>query len=212
MPSQGSAQGRYSCSGITLEKSSTKRGISGDPAGNLVRHLRNGEAPDQPLVCRLRAGGRAARQRLELAPPAAPDSKHLCGQTCLHKLVDEFMAKSIAVRAQRALDMDEAARRIAGYCRCQPDLRRGATSSWNRRRDCSRRLRRFHPSPLFRPQPELVTMPSRPHAEDFPPIPAETPRYASRNWRAEAWERERERELRAIENRPDIAERRRSSA
>jgi hypothetical protein len=33
-----------------------------------------------------------------------------------------------------------------------------------------------------------------------------------RNWRAEAWERERERELRAIENRPDIAARRRSSA
>ena len=141
-----------------------------------------------------------------------PDSKHLCGQTCLHKLVDEFMAKSIAVRPQRTADMDEAAPSNAGYCRCQPYLRRGAMLSWNRPRDCSRRLRPLRPNPSFRPQPELVTMPSWPHAEDFSPIPGESQRSASRNWRAEAWERERERELRAIENRPDIAERRRSSA
>jgi hypothetical protein len=46
----------------------------------------------------------------------------------------------------------------------------------------------------------------------LPLIPAEPPRYASRSWHAEAWERERERELHAIENRPDIAARRHSSA
>ncbi len=34
------------------------------------------------------------------------------------------------------------------------------------------------------------------------------PRYSSANWRAEAWERERERELRAAERRPDIVRRR----
>lgn len=68
------------------------------------------------------------------------------------------------------------------------------------------------PKPLYRPQPEIVTMAPRPHGENYAPIPEETPRYASRAWRAEAWERERERELRAIENRPEIAARRRSNA
>ena len=55
-------------------------------------------------------------------------------------------------------------------------------------------------------------MPSRQLPNEFPPLPADTPRYASRSWHAEAWERERERELRAVENHPDIAERRRTSA
>ncbi len=32
--------------------------------------------------------------------------KHLCGQTCLHKLVDEFMARTLAVRAQQGIADD----------------------------------------------------------------------------------------------------------
>jgi hypothetical protein len=40
------------------------------------------------------------------------DSKHLCGQICLHKLVDEFTAKSIAVRQQRTADTNEAAHKM----------------------------------------------------------------------------------------------------
>jgi hypothetical protein len=68
------------------------------------------------------------------------------------------------------------------------------------------------PKPLHRPLPEIVTMPSRPYPKDIPPLPADTLRYASRRWHAEAWERERERELRAIDNHPDIAARRRTSA
>ena len=55
-------------------------------------------------------------------------------------------------------------------------------------------------------------MPSRPLSQDISPLPADTLRYASRRWHAEAWERERERELRATENHPDIAARRRTSA
>ena len=46
----------------------------------------------------LRVSGWSSRHKLR------PGSKHLCGQTCLHKLVDEFMAKSIAVRAKRPAD------------------------------------------------------------------------------------------------------------
>ena len=66
--------------------------------------------------------------------------------------------------------------------------------------------------PAYRPLPEIVTMPSRPLPQIPPPLPADTLRYASRRWHAEAWEREREREMSAIENPPDIAARRRTSA
>jgi hypothetical protein len=140
-----------------------------------------------------------------------PDSKHLCGQTCLHKLVDEFMAKSIAVRPQRSAGMDES----APVSPAVADTSLTSSAAHGELESSARLLTPpapITPQPVFRPQPELVTMPSWQHAEDFPPIPREKPRSASRNWRAEAWEREREREQRAIENRPDIAERRRSSA
>jgi hypothetical protein len=54
-------------------------------------------------------------------------------------------------------------------------------------------------------------MPGRGAAEE--PVPLdEPPRFASRNWRAEAWDRERERELRSVERRPDISPRRRAGS
>jgi hypothetical protein len=31
-----------------------------------------------------------------------PDARHLCGQTCLHKLVDEFMARTLSERSPSA--------------------------------------------------------------------------------------------------------------
>jgi hypothetical protein len=62
----------------------------------------------------------------------------------------------------------------------------------------------------LRAQAELVAIPGRLHVEEKLALPEESPRYTSRNWRAEAWERERERELRAVERRPDARSRRRS--
>ncbi|HEX4758409.1 MAG TPA: hypothetical protein VH308_10515 [Terracidiphilus sp.] len=137
-----------------------------------------------------------------------PGTKHLCGQTCLHKLVDEFMAKAIASRPQTcatsAVEAEEPAKTDtsltsnAAYC----DLGSSAhliTSPSS-----------VVPIPAPRLQAELVAMPGRILPERLVAPPEES-RFASRNWRAEAWERERERELRAIEHRPDIA-RRRSSA
>ena len=62
-----------------------------------------------------------------------------------------------------------------------------------------------------RPPPELVALPGRLTTDDSV-IPDEAPRYASRNWRAEAWDRERERELRAVERRPAVNSRRRSGS
>ena len=51
----------------------------------------------------LRVSGWSSRHRL------GPGAKHLCGQTCLHKLVDDFMARTLAVRVQpEAAAEDEA--------------------------------------------------------------------------------------------------------
>jgi hypothetical protein len=63
---------------------------------------------------------------------------------------------------------------------------------------------------MSRSPAELVAMPARGATEGSAPLPDEPPRYASRNWRAEAWDREREREMRAGERRRDLAARRRA--
>jgi len=155
----------------------------------------------------LRVSGWQSRNRLR------PGSKHLCGQTCLHKLVDEFMAKAIAVRGHaaaaevpemeeqvQALGVDTSLTSKAAYVDLESSARLIPPKT------------PVAPAPPFKAQAELVTMPGRPHAEAFVPAVDESPRFASRNWRAEAWDREREREMRAIEHRPDMAARRRSSA
>jgi hypothetical protein len=58
---------------------------------------------------------------------------------------------------------------------------------------------------------ELVAAPPRPRIEEVAVPAGEPPRYATRNWRAAAWEREREREreIRAGEHHPGMAARRR---
>jgi hypothetical protein len=167
----------------------------------------------------LRVSGWTSRHKLR------PDSKHLCGQTCLHKLVDEFMAKSIAVRAQRRGEAAEAeaeptmladtslttpAAQVAAAARVAAAVEAAAEVESSARLIAAPSP--APPKPVHHLLPELVTMPSRPAPHEFPPLPAETLRYASRRWHAEAWERERERELRATENHPDIAARRRTSA
>ena len=163
----------------------------------------------------LRVSGWTSRHRLR------PDSKHLCGQTCLHKLVDEFMAKSIAKRAQHnaeAAELEAEPTVLTDTSLATAAAAKAAAEEADAEVESSARLitppASVPPKPVYRPQPELVTMPSRPLSQDFPPLPADTLRYASRRWHAEAWEREREREreLRAIENHPDIAARRRTSA
>jgi hypothetical protein len=149
----------------------------------------------------LRVSGWTSRHRLR------PGAKHLCGQTCLHKLVDEFMAKSVAMRAQHA-EADEPETAL--------DDTSLAKAAVDREVESSARLLPstlpMQPMPPYRPQPEIVTMLARPLTQDTPPLPADTLRYASRRWHAEAWERERERELRAIEDHSKNAARRRTSA
>jgi hypothetical protein len=154
----------------------------------------------------LRVSGWTSRHRLK------GDAKHLCGQTCLHKLIDEYIAKSIAARAQRNAEAAEA--EAVPRVLTDTSLTAAATEEF----ESSARLLPtpapvpIPPTPVHRPQPEIVTMPARQNPKELPSLPADTLRYASRRWHAEAWERERERELRTVENHPEIAARRRTSA
>jgi len=50
----------------------------------------------------MRLGGWNSRMRQR------PGAKHLCGQTCLHKLVDEFMARASAARGTSPAVADNA--------------------------------------------------------------------------------------------------------
>lgn len=193
----------------------------------------------------LRVSGWCSRNRQR------PGAKHLCGQTCLHKLVDDFMARTL-VKSPSVADNYEQEQEASypalassqyndtsltaparNYARAEsaPHIDTSlAASSRNRSRveASSTRSRTEAPvyaqaetfgddfessarlipspaaapaastaSPIHRVPAELVRMPGRAHSEERAAPPADAPHYSSRNWRSEAWERERERELRA---------------
>ncbi len=149
----------------------------------------------------LRVSGWNSRNRLR------PGSKHLCGQTCLHKLADDFMARLIAVRAQQpaAEEVVEEAQEAEMQTAAEANpIVEGAFAEV----ESSARLLTppAPPAPnpppaAFRAQSGLAAMPARPQDERFAPREDEPPRFASRSWRAQAWERERERTLHAVERR-----------
>ena len=151
----------------------------------------------------LRVSGWNSRNRLR------PGSKHLCGQTCLHKLVDDFMARALATRAPAAAQ-EEPEIEVRPM---RTDASLTSASAFEEVESSARLI--TPPAPPVR-QPlrlpvEVVTAPAR--TREVEAVVAEdAPRFTSRSWRAEAWERERERELRAVERRPEIAARRRSNA
>jgi hypothetical protein len=160
----------------------------------------------------------------------------LCGQTCLHKLVDDFMARDVAARMRRGVvdevDLDE---QVAGT-----DASLTSDAAYLIRESPVRL-----PTPLTPTLPkhvaaasaygvsavpvsvstsmsvpvsvlrtsgvELVSMPAKLRVDAVALQIEEPPDFRSRNLRAEAWDRERERELRASERRPEIPARRRSS-
>jgi hypothetical protein len=152
----------------------------------------------------LRISGWSSRNRLR------PGTKHLCGQTCLHKLVDEFMARILAVRLQPGAAAEGEAEAPA---LATTDTSLTSDAAYGEDESSACLLTPPEPTlpmrPLLKPAAELLAMPGRPQTGASAPLPDESARFASRNWRAEAWDRERERELRAVERRPDIAARRR---
>jgi len=140
----------------------------------------------------LRLSSWASRRR------SRPESKHLCGQTCMHKLVDDFMARAIAVRppvteadfagAQAAATDTSLTSRLA-YAHAAPLIQPA-------------------PQPVYRAQPAQATAPPRLAAAELAAPLDEPPRFSSRSRRADAWERERERELHSMDRDQEFAGRR----
>jgi hypothetical protein len=164
----------------------------------------------------LRVSGWSSRNRLR------PGTKHLCGQTCLHKLVDEFMAKAIGQKAQGAQAEASAGTdasltsRAAYSARPAVSVRSAVsacpadgTGSADVELESSARLitQDSMPMPAAKPATELFAMTGKLHSSSVIPLDDE-PRISSRSLRAEAWERERERELRSQECRTDLLRRR----
>jgi hypothetical protein len=115
-------------------------------------------------------------------------SKHLCGQTCLHKLVDEFIAGGATNRTHApALDAEPMA---------------GADTSLTSSAAYKKPVSSPTGIPAAAMAPAVIAIaPTRIAQEPRPAAAAatveEAPNYSSRRWRAEAWERERERERRS---------------
>jgi hypothetical protein len=152
----------------------------------------------------LRVSGFSANIRLR------PRMKHLCGHTCLHKLVDEYITSAQAVRPQ--VGVAEEAQVAAPAAATDTSLTSNA--AYGKAESSAllpETLALIQPKRLpLRAQPELVTMPGKQQAEEPLLASGEPPSFASRNWRADAWERERERQMRAVERQPDRTARRRS--
>jgi hypothetical protein len=144
-----------------------------------------------------------ARMRLR------PDARHLCGQTCLHKLVDDFMARTIAERASTTgpanSDQPEKEKKTPGVKPVDTALTVAPAPTMQSRptapvpdtyRDTS--------IDDYESSARLIT----PIGSDRKPTidaAATTPSYNSRSWRADAWKREREREQREATHRRSIA-------
>jgi hypothetical protein len=183
----------------------------------------------------LRVSGWNTRNRMR------PGSKHLCGQTCLHKLVDDFMARDLAVRVQRSaageceveelaesvdasltsdssyVEPKSSARPIASPAPYLPSTRPFKTpvpTDTNSAVGWKGGVSADVTSPIpYRSGVELVAVPARVQATaSIPVLPESTPGSRPRNLRAEAWDRERQRELRAANSRPDTMARRRSAS
>jgi hypothetical protein len=154
----------------------------------------------------LRVSGWNPRSRMRAG------AKHLCGQACLHKLADDFMERLISRRIQSGAPEEH-------FVPTATDTSLTNVKDGNNFDSCARVI----PSPaLARPTPRpaaaLVSMPERVSAEpaillaESATLLQEPPRYASRSWHAEAWQRERERALQAFDSHPDIITRHISQA
>jgi hypothetical protein len=156
----------------------------------------------------LRVSGWQARIRLR------PGSKHLCGQICLHKLVDDFMARALTARAPRGAENDVAEKVVERAAMADTSLTSDA--AYQEFESSARLIPTPEPQKPARPAAEpgqnssalartplrmplelVAAPPAKVRGEENAVAVNEPPRYASRNWHAAAWERERERETRS---------------
>jgi hypothetical protein len=140
----------------------------------------------------LRVTGWSARTRLR------GGAKHLCGQVCLHKLADDFMERIISRRAQAGAN-DEQERRITA----SNDTSLIGANAGDEFESSARLISAPITAPSVpRPAATLIPMTARALPESVTPS-QDPPRYASRTWHAEAWQRERERNQQAPDRRPE---------
>jgi hypothetical protein len=159
----------------------------------------------------LRLSGWSSRYR------SRAGSKHLCGHTCLHKLVDDFMVRSQASRAQDATpESAEATAPVpaSGAPHAASTDTSLTADAAHLPFESSARLLTPTPLPAKRPVAAVtagpIPVPNQVRVEGIQALPVEGASFqASRSFPAEAWQRERERELRSANRRPDSPARRR---
>jgi hypothetical protein len=179
-----------------------RQAISCDICGTEMQHPTHWfVAYDQGAELRL--SGWNSRSRLRAG------AKHLCGQTCLHRLVDDFMARTLSARAPSAADKNateekphERATPLNGARAMSTPLHAALP------RPVALALDEFESSarliaPLqvaasagpSRPLPLRLAVAAPKSADnECEAVGEATPSYSPRTWRAEAWKRERERE------------------
>ncbi len=125
-------------------------------------------------------------------------SKHLCGQTCLHKLVDEFMARSLSARSAGAETQasEKPPATVTG-------LISGAACALEE--SSARLLVPLPPAPpllpIIPPRAARADSQARFPVESAATLMDEAPDCSAPKRRAEAWQRERARELRSANSR-----------
>lgn len=130
----------------------------------------------------LRVSGWNSRNRLR------GGSKHLCGQACLHKLADDFMARIIGEKAVLAHPAEEV-----------PSVAEAATdTSLAQGSHGESAARLMTPAAPLRP---FSIIPMRERAAVPLPAAEEEAHFETVSRRAEAWERERERAAQSAERR-----------
>ena len=193
-----------------------RQAISCDLCGNekrqtnhwFVAYEQNGE---------LRVSGWNSRNRLR------PGTRHLCGQTCLHKLVDDFMARAISQKsqptAQTGAEVNSGtAATTSARTGTGIDASLTARVAYDEFASSARLITPARPTlqiAVAKPAAELVTMTGRNWIDTAVPSIEnqgfQNQRLSTRNRHAEAWEREREREQRGDDCRKDISRRRMGS-
>jgi hypothetical protein len=146
----------------------------------------------------LRLSGWSSRYRTR------PGAKHLCGQACVYRLMEDFMARVAAMKPEAEREKT-APERSRVRMDARPDGRMDARMDTSLTSNAA--YIEVESARVIRPAAELVTMPGKPEAVERPAQLDEAPVYGSRNWRVEAWERERGREQREGERKPDLVAR-----
>ena len=136
-----------------------------------------------------------------------PDARHLCGQTCLHKLVDDFMVRTISDRVTTTADKaGQPQPEKARPEQAQREKEKKAPPPAIKPVEASLAAESPQTTPIQRPavhipdtyiddyesSARLIT-PIEPDRNSNTDAPVTAPSYSSRSWRADAWKRERER-------------------